>query len=271
MGVIINSGARQKAPPTVTSLTNHRGSGRVDWRQRSTSNCGHSAIDAEELVHLAESQAHRDWLKATLGREDLGEEKAEESEQQPNPLKPKPAGLTRQMTAGAEIFLEEQSKWHEKEDRERAKLLARHDAWVEAQIKSNSSEMEVAKRDAWRETQHEVEVQLQGTPDSHDRWLLHHHLPAHQMDGGQAALRRMRKSEMSSFRTSIAAAIYCQSLWRGRVARSKQAAAAEHGAMALSALVSSAWSSAPSSRRCEQLSAGDVPGDAGLSSQRVSS
>ena len=87
---------------------------------------GDSAIDAAELVHLAESEAHRDWLKTTLGRDvDFGEEKTEESEQQPTPAKPKlgPA-LTRQMTVGAEIFLEEQIKRNEKEDRERAKLLA---------------------------------------------------------------------------------------------------------------------------------------------------
>lgn len=262
---VIVSGGKKKA--TATSLASHRGSGlsrtsAVNWRQRNSAASG-EAFSASDLVHLAESQAHRDWLKATLGRDlECGEEKPQELEGQSKPPQEEPArpgsGLTRQMTQAAELFLEQQEKKNEREDRERGMRLARHDAWVESQIKKNSSGVNATRREVWRETQHAVEVQVQGTQSAHDLWLSHHYMPADEMDGGAAALQRMRKSEMSSFRVSIAAAIYCQALWRGRVARAKESAADERRATASADGASGAWSSVLESSRSAREAQGEA-------------
>ena len=219
--VILSSVAEATSAPTTHTearLAGHRSHRNrlihVNWHRRSK-----STGDAE--VHFAETEPHRAWLRATLRREVyFGEAEPEE----PTPQKPTP-NLTRQMTVKAKAFLEAQDKRKEREDGEKAKALARHEAWVDGQIKRNSSEPKEAVRKLWREEQHALEARLQGTEDSHDVWLQEHHIlptikrlaPADQVwPYGRAALQRTRNSEVSAFRVSTAAA-----LWRGLVARQK--------------------------------------------------
>ena len=149
--MVILSGVAEatSAPTTHTEarLAGHRSHRNrlvdVNWHRRSK-----STGDAE--VHFAETEPHRAWLRATLRREVyFGEAEPEE----PTPQKPTP-NLTRQMTVKAKAFLEAQDKRKEWEDGEKAKALARHEAWVDGQIKRNSSEPKEAVRKLWREEQH---------------------------------------------------------------------------------------------------------------------
>ena len=226
----------------VSSRTSSRASSRrgsrasfgstVNWQQRNTSN--EDANSSSDLVHLAESEAHRNWLKATLGREvDLSD------------AEPEAPKLQRGVTSDAKAMLEAQDEMNERADRQRVNALARHEAWVDSQITRNSSEVEEAKREVWRQEQHALEVHI---APSHDEWLHQHHMPADQMDGGAVALQRVRKTKMLAFNTSIAAAIYCQSLWRGHCARQKDSERQQR-ASADGASNWSAWTGAADSFR----------------------
>ena len=87
---------------------------------------------------------------------------------------------------------------------------ARHEAWLQKTLTKTRQGVGLDVHEAWLAEQRAVQTRCQGTANCHEAWLADMTMPADLMDGGKPM--------------EVAAAEYCQAIWRGRAVRLGRAA-----------------------------------------------